>query len=207
MDLCNNDHAIMDVNFVQIGLALASIMFIIAGYMLVYENPLQAASEIESVAEDIESMIAQVDAQWFEHQLVFLFPESYLLLNAEISPDFIRIRSVDSAHQYSLIPIPQMLWICEPDSSLDNADDFHQMIRDQFQHFATREDPCLMSSNVSNWFQNQYHIHHERYHQDPLIWNRGRALSFEKCILFKEVICGKNKRSIPFLEFIIVKEC
>ena len=206
LELSTDDQAIMDISFVQVGLSIASIFFLIAGYMIIYDNPLQTSSEIDIVAEEIESIINRVDAQWFEQVSIGLFPESYLGLYAEISHDYICIKMFDDDTYNQVIPLTQTVWICENKTLNTSSIGFHKNIKNRFGHLGTKDDPCVMDKNVTKWFQNEYNKSQKKYDENPFIWTKGSLISFEKCIIFKQVTINEKEKSIPFLEFIMIKK-
>ena len=201
-----NDFAMMDVSFVQVGLAIVSVFFVILGYVLVYENPLQLSSEIEAVSVQIESMINHVDRYWFEQQDSFLFPSCKSRFIAQISSEFIRVKSLDSSQIQIVKSVPQILWISSENHTLSSSVDFHQEILHLFGSEGTRDDPLLNESNVTEWFYSRYNETQYHFHHHPFIWSKGEYITLEKCIIFKINNNTESSKQIPLIEFLIIKK-
>jgi len=204
--LSSNDFALMDVSFVQVGLAIVSVFFVLVGYVVVYENPLQSSSELETVAEQIQSMISHVDAYWFEQQDSLLFPSCKSRLIAEFSSEFIRVKSLDSSQLQIVKSVPQILWISSENSTLSSTVDFHQELLILFGSTGTRDDPLLNETNVTKWFYSCYNESQYRFHRQPFIWTKGDFITLEKCIIFKKSNDTVSSKHTPLIEFLIIKK-
>lgn len=206
MVLSLNDDAIMDVNIVQGGLAIASVFFVIVGYVLIYENPLQQSTELETIAEQIQSMISHVDTYWIEQQNSFLFPLCKSQLIAEFSSEFIKVKSLNSFQNQIVKSVPQILWISLDNKTLSCSEDFHHELLILFGSKGTRDDPLLSHTNITKWFSTCFNETQFRFHQYPFTWCKGEYITLEKCIIFKKNTYLESSQSIPAIEFLILKK-
>lgn len=205
MDLLSSNHAVMDISIVHVGLAIVSAFFVLAGYTLIYEQPLHSSTEIRAIAEQIESLLYEVDSYWFEQEKTSIFPQNDHSIMAEIGPEFIRLTSVLSEHQQIVIPVPQQLWIATKNGSFNSSENCHQLLLNISGHSCTRFDPCVDENRVTAWFFSQWNHSQKRFHDTPLIWTKGEAMTFEKCIIFKEIQLNDIKKSVPLIEFVIIR--
>ena len=205
MVLSLNDDALMDVSFVQAGIAIVSVFFVIVGYVLIYENPLQHSTELETIAEQIQSMISHVDTYWIEQQDSFSFPLCKSRLIAEFSSEFIIVKSLDSPQNQIVKSVPQTLWISLDNRTLSSSEDFHHELLILFGSKGTRDDPLLDNINIIKWFSTCFNETQYRFHQYPFTWCKGDYITLEKCIIFKRNSYLKSSQSIPVIEFLILK--
>ena len=186
--------------------SIVSAFFVLAGYVIIFENPSQSTTEIRTVAEQIESLLYEVDGYWFEQKKTSLFPQCTLPLRAEISQEFIRVFSLDSSSQKVILPVPQTLWIVTQNSSWNSSNSCHQSLFENTSHFGTRSDPCMNETWVQEWFYTQWNQTQFRFHESPLIWAEKETLTFEKVIIFNVSSVDGEKKSIPLIEFVILRE-
>lgn len=205
LDLLSNDLAVMDVSLVHVGLAIVSAFFVLAGYALIYEQPLQSSAELHAIAEQIESVLYEVDSYWFEQEKTSIFPQNDHSIFAEIGPDFIRLTSAESDYQQIVIPVPQRLWIASRNVSFNSSESCHQLVFNISGHFGTRNDPCVNDILVTTWFSSLWNYSQNRFYTDPILWNDGEAVIVEKCIIFKEIQLNGGMKSVPLIEFLIVR--
>jgi hypothetical protein len=196
----------MDVSFVQVGLAIVSVFFVLVGYTVIYENPLQSSSELNSVANQIESMISHTDAYWLEQQDSLLFPSCSSPLIAEISSEFIRVKSLDSSPFQIVLSVPQILWISSDNSTFSSSVDFHQELAEEFGPAGTREDPFSNEMNITKWFYFLFNKTQYQFYNHPFIWSRGEYVTLEKCIIFGTSSDLKGSEIIPYIEFLIISK-
>jgi hypothetical protein len=198
--------ALLDVSFLQIGLAIVSAFFVLAGYVIIYENPFQSRTEIRAVAEQIESLLYEVDGYWFEQTKTSMFPECTLPVSAEISQEFVRVSALDSSSKQLVFAVPQTLWIVTENSSWITSESFHRVLFENTGHFGTRSDPCTNKKQVIEWFFNQYNQSQSRFHETPFIWTKGETLTFEKVIIFQISMVNGKIKSVPLIEFVILSD-
>ncbi len=195
----------MDLSFVQIGLAIVSAFFVLAGYVIIYENPMQSNSEIQTVASSIKSWCYEVDSYWIEQSSVHLFPENTLQLNAKISQDYIHISSSGSKEKIT-IPVTQRLWIVSANTTLRSAEDWHEFMLTKTGHRGTNNDPIKNTNLADRFISSKWNQSQQHYYQRPLKWSHGEYISLEKCILFEERLIEDKIKSFAYVEFIIIKK-
>ena len=197
--------AIMDLSFVQIGLAIVSAFFVLAGYVIIYENPMQSTSEIQTVAFKIKSWCYKIDSYWIEQSSVHLFPENTLQLNAKISQDHIHISSSESKETI-IIPITQRLWIVSANTTLRSSEDWHEFLLTKTGCEGTNNDPIKNTNLADKFISLKWNQSQQHYYQRPLKWSHGEYISLEKCIIFEERLIDDKIKSFPYLEFIIIEK-
>ncbi len=200
----SEDSAIMDVSLLQVGLALISAFLVLAGYLIVYENPNQVAVEIKTVANSIESNVYEVDSYWYEQEKTIVFPTGLLHLTAQISQDYILLHSEEYNNQIT-IPITQKLWIVDETIPWKTAASFHLELFNQTGRYGSRDDPFTNETILQEWINEQWGDHQQHFHYDPLIWPVDECLTLEKCIVFKEIFFEGEARIVPQVEFVIVR--
>jgi len=193
----SEDSAIMDISLLQVGLALISAFLVLAGYLIVYENPNQVAVEIKTVANSIQSNVYEVDSYWYEQEKTILFPTSFLHLTAQISQDYILLHLEEQNNQIT-IPITQKLWIVDETVPWRTAASFHLELFNHTGQYGFRDDPFINETLLQEWIT-------EQWDYDPLIWPLDERLTLEKCIVFKEIIFKGEEKIIPHVEFVIVR--
>jgi hypothetical protein len=200
----SEDSAIMDISLLQVGLALISAFLVLAGYLIVYENPNQVAVEIKTVANSIQSNVYEVDSYWYEQEKTILFPTSFLHLTAQISQDYILLHSEEQNNQIT-IPITQKLWIVDETVPWRTAASFHLELFNHTGQYGSRDDPFINETLLQEWITEQWDVHQQHFYYDPLIWPLDERLTLEKCIVFKEIIFKGEEKIIPHVEFVIVR--
>jgi len=192
----------MDLSLLQIGLAISSAFFVFAGYMIVYENPMQSSSEMQTVATSISDLFSKVDSFWIEDSLVHLFPENNLCLQAMISPDYIVVSSNEIASQVT-IPVTQRLWIVTENTSLN---DWHQAMLNFTGSKGTKCDPIKNKSLANELIRSTWNQSQHVYYHSPLIWNENKYITLEKCILYQENEIDEIITVSPMTEFVIIQQ-
>jgi hypothetical protein len=195
----------MDLSLLQIGLAIVSAFFVFAGYMIVYENPMQSSSEMQTVATSISDLFSKVDSFWIEDSFVHLLPDNNLCLQARISPDYIVVSSNEIASQVT-IPVTQRLWIVTENTSLKTANDWHQAMLNFTGSKATEYDPIKNKSLANELLRSTWNQSQNAYYHDPLIWNENKYIRLEKCILYQENEIDEIISVNPMTEFIIIQQ-
>lgn len=206
LDLSRDEGGIMDVSLIHIGLALISAFFILIGYVVIYENPLQTQSELDCIADHIHSMITEVDRYWFEAKETWLFPSTDQHIKVEISPETIRVSMSGSSQYGKIIRLPFLLWIVSTECSWSSSS-CHQLLLHEFGAAGTRTDPLTNKTVVLAFLAEKWNQSQQQFHQLPLIWMKGEEMVFEKCILFEEKKVNGKEKSVSFLEFVIVRKC
>lgn len=199
-----DDTAIMDISLLQIGLAIVSVFLLIAGYIIVYDNPNQIALEVKTVASHIESVIYEVDSYWYEQEKTIMFPTSTIPMTAHISNDYIVVGSLNNNIK-SIIPVTQRLWIAEEHTPYRNASSWHQEIYKRTGQNGTRIDPCTNETLIQEFISEQWSMYQQQFHEEPFLWSKERMMTLEKCIIFKEIFIQGETRVVPLVEFVILR--
>ncbi|MDG6218111.1 MAG: hypothetical protein QCI00_01555 [Candidatus Thermoplasmatota archaeon] len=200
-----DDTAIMDVSLLHISLAIVSSFLLIAGYLVVYDNPNQISLEVKTVASRIESVFYEVDSYWFEQEKTIMFPTSTIPITAYISNDYILVRSTNNNIK-TIIPVPQRLWIAEePIIPWRNASSWHQEIFNRTGQYGTRLDPSTNETLIHDFIFEQWRKYQPQFHEEPFLWSKERMVTLEKCIIFKENVLEGETRVVPLVEFVIVR--
>jgi len=195
----------MDLSFVQIGLAIVSAFFVLASYVIIYENPMQSTSEMQTVASSIKSAYNKVDSYWIEQSSTLLFPDNNLQLTAKISQDYILISSPKSNDRIT-IPITHRLWIVSTNTTLKSADDWHEFMRAKTGYDGTNGDPVKNPKLAEKYISLKWNQSQQHFYQQPLTWSEEEYISLEKCIIFEERTIDEKTESFPCIEFIIIEK-
>lgn len=206
LELFDNTQALMDLSFVQIGLAIVSAFFVLAGYMIVYENPMQSESELQVVAHSIQSVLSNVDSFWFEDEKTYSFETVKHSVSLSFSKDYIHLFSQTNNHQSVLVPVMQKVWIAESNVSWRNASSCHQLIFNHTGSYGSRDDPCLNESEIMSWIDSQWAQYQQKFHQNPWNCSNTDTLVFEKCIVYTQKRIDGKKSVLPSVEFIILRK-
>ena len=195
----------MDLSFVQIGLAIVSAFFVLAGYVIIYENPMQSTSEIHTVASTIKSVYNEVEGYWIEQSSTQLFPDNTLQLTAKITQDYILISSSKTNDKIT-IPVTQRLWIVSTNTTLKSSDDWHEFMLAKTGCGGTNNDPIKNIRLVDKYISLKWNQSQQHFYQQPLIWSQEEYISLEKCILFEERMIDDENETLPYIEFIIIEK-
>jgi len=194
----------MDISLIQVGLSIITAFFVLAGYMVIYENPQQKELELNTITDRISSMIQYADGYWLEQDTVHQLTQFRIPVSITISPDFIRVDSkADSLS--AMRSIPQNIWIVDEYIHLKTATSFHNQIHNETGQPGSREHPCLNKSKTLDVLDTIW-LEQDRFHLDPFNLSNKDVISLEKCIIFiKENINGEQK-TVPFFQFVIIQK-
>ncbi|MBS3778652.1 MAG: hypothetical protein KGY50_05130 [Candidatus Thermoplasmatota archaeon] len=206
LELFSNTHALMDLSFVQIGLALVSAFFVLAGYMVVYENPLQSKTELQVVVDSIKSVLSNVDSFWFEQAITWRFESVTIPLSMLVSKDYIQLTSLTNKDQSVLVPVTQKLWIVTSNVSWNNASTCHQLIYNHTGYYGYRDDPCLNESELMMWIDLHWNQDQQQFHQNPWMCSNIDTVVFEKCIIYTQKEIDGKQSIVPSVEFVILRK-
>lgn len=206
LELLDNNQALMDLSFVQIGLALVSAFFVLAGYMVVFENPLQSETELQVVANSITSVLSKVDSFWFEDEKICRFETVKKPVSISVSKDYIYLSSLNNDDQSVLVPVTQKVWISSGNVSWLNAARCHQLIYNHTGSYGSKDDPCLNESWIMTWISSQWAQYQQQFHQNPWICSSEETIVFEKCIIYTQKEIDGKQSIVPCVEFIILRK-
>jgi len=157
---CRNDDAgIIDLTLTQIGLTIASGILLIIVLSLVFSNEWQRTAELQSQANSLSNLLADIENSFFEQTHRFEFSHKDYGYAVTISTEYLRI-TAKGAWSGDIIITKKLLttpWFHPPEQNWTTGEDLHSYLNKTYGHRGTQID-ALSAENFTEFSQDQKNI-------------------------------------------------
>lgn len=146
-----DSHGIMDLTLSQVGLFIATGIFLASICSLVFYNNWQRIDELHAIATSISTCIQDMDTRFFENTTMYQYPYKNYPYVVEASTEYITV----SAKGYwgNSISVKERMiihpWPRNATSNWTTGHGLHDFLNKTYGHWGTQEDP-LPLQNLTN---------------------------------------------------------
>lgn len=149
---CRKDsRGIVELTLSQIALFLATAILLTVVFFFVFSNDWQRTAELQSIASNFSNLLEDLINNFFEHTILFQFPEKSYPYFVAISTEYI-ILSARGSWNSNLLITRRFLsrpWLRLPPKNWTTGDDLHVYLNKTCGHHGTENDPIPLQYFVS----------------------------------------------------------